>query len=50
MPKRISGYVPFYNNRTTVLAALQSVADQDLALIEIFALDDDPADGAQRTC
>lgn len=48
MPTRISGYVPFYNNRTTVLAALQSVADQDLALIEIFALDDGSTDGSQE--
>lgn len=45
MPLRISGYVPFYNNRTTVLAALQSVADQDLELMECFALDDGSTDG-----
>lgn len=48
MPPRISGYVPFYNNRATVLVALQSVADQNLALIEIFALDDGSTDGAQE--
>ena len=48
MPTKISGYVPFYNNRTTVLAALQSVADQDLDLIEIFALDDGSTDGGQE--
>ena len=48
MPTKISGYVPFYNNRTTVLAALQSVVDQDLELIEIFALDDGSTDGGQE--
>jgi len=44
MPLTISGYVPFYNNRTTVLAALQSVADQDLKLMQVFALDDGSTD------
>ena len=48
MHTKISGYVPFYNNRTTVLAAMQSVANQDLELIEIFALDDGSTDGGQE--
>jgi cellulose synthase/poly-beta-1,6-N-acetylglucosamine synthase-like glycosyltransferase len=43
----ISGYVPFYNNRATLLAALQSVANQDTQLIEVFALDDGSTDGAE---
>ena len=48
MSTRITGYVPFYNNQSTVLAALQSLADQDLVLVEIFALDDGSTDGGQE--
>jgi len=45
MTARISGYVPFYNNKPTVLSALQSVADQCSELVEVFALDDGSTDG-----
>jgi glycosyltransferase involved in cell wall biosynthesis len=48
MTIRFSGYVPFYNNRNTVLAALQSLADQGLELVEVFALDDGSTDGGQH--
>ncbi len=45
VPLSISCYVPFFNNRNTVLAALQSLADQNLELTECFALDDGSTDG-----
>lgn len=48
MSLNISGYVPFYNNRTTLLAALQSVAEQDVELMECFALDDGSTDGGSE--
>jgi peptidoglycan-N-acetylglucosamine deacetylase len=41
----ISGYVPFYNNATTVLAAVDSLRRQQPALDEIFAIDDGSTDG-----
>jgi GT2 family glycosyltransferase len=44
MALTISGYVPFFNNRNTVLAALKSLADQGLEWREIFALDDGSTD------
>lgn len=46
MPIKISGYVPFYNNKPTVMAALQSVVDQDSDLIEVFGLNDGSTDGS----
>ena len=42
---RISGYVPFYNNATTVLAAVDSLRAQVPPLDEIFAVDDGSTDG-----
>lgn len=41
---RVSGYVPFYNNRGTIISALQSLADQSVQLIEVFGLDDASTD------
>lgn len=41
----ISGYVPFYNNATTVLAAVDSLRRQQPALDEIFTIDDGSTDG-----
>lgn len=45
---KVSGYVPFYNNRQTILSALQSLSDQGFQLIEIFGLDDGSTDGGSQ--
>ncbi len=42
---RLSGYVPFYNNAPTVLAAVESLRAQQPPLDEVFALDDGSTDG-----
>jgi GT2 family glycosyltransferase len=42
---RISGYVPFYNNAPTVLAAVDSLRAQQPPLDEVFAVDDGSTDG-----
>jgi biofilm PGA synthesis N-glycosyltransferase PgaC len=48
MLTRVSGYVPFYNNRNTIVSALQSLADQSVQLVEVFGLDDASTDGGDR--
>jgi len=40
----ISGYVPFYNNAPTVLAAVESLRTQEPPLAEVFAVDDGSTD------
>ena len=40
----ISGYVPFYNNASTVLAAVDSLRNQQPPLDEVFAIDDGSTD------
>ncbi len=40
----ISGYVPFYNNAPTVLAAIDSLRQQQPPLDEVFAIDDGSTD------
>jgi GT2 family glycosyltransferase len=40
----ISGYVPFFNNAPTVLAAVDSLRRQDPPLEEVFAVDDGSTD------
>ena len=40
----ISGYVPFYNNAKTVLAAVDSLRRQHPPLDEVFAIDDGSTD------
>ena len=40
----ISGYVPFFNNASTVLAAVDSLRSQRPALDEVFAIDDGSID------
>ena len=40
----ISGYVPFYNNANTVLAAVDSLRRQQPPLDEVFAIDDGSTD------
>ena len=40
----ISGYVPFYNNAKTVLAAVDSLQKQHPPLDEVFAIDDGSTD------
>ena len=42
----ISGYVPFFNNADTVLAAVDSLRCQRPALNEVFAIDDGSMDGS----
>ena len=41
---KISGYVPFYNNAATVLAAVDSLRRQEPPLDEVFAVDDGSTD------
>jgi GT2 family glycosyltransferase len=41
---RLSGYVPFYNNAPTVLAAVESLRAQQPPLDEVFAVDDGSTD------
>ena len=40
----VSGYVPFYNNAQTVLAAVDSLRNQQPPLDEVFAIDDGSTD------
>ncbi len=42
---KISAYVPFFNNRNTILPALRSLRDQTIPPVEIFAIDDGSTDG-----
>lgn len=42
---RITGYVPFYNNASTVLKAVESLRSQEPRLTEVFAVDDGSTDG-----
>lgn len=42
----ISGYVPFFNNASTVLAAVDSLRSQHPALDEVFAIDDGSTDNS----
>lgn len=42
----ISGYVPFFNNASTVLAAVDSLRHQSPALDEVFAIDDGSTDNS----
>ena len=44
----ISGYVPYYNNATTVLAAVDSLRRQQPPLDEVFAVDDGSSDGSSH--
>lgn len=41
---KISGYVPFYNNAATVVAAVESLQRQQPPLDEVFAIDDGSTD------
>jgi len=40
----ISGYVPFFNNATTVVAAVESLSRQDACLLETLAISDGSTD------
>jgi glycosyltransferase involved in cell wall biosynthesis len=40
----VSGYVPFFNNATTVVAAVDSLRRQEPSLGEVFAIDDGSSD------
>ncbi|MFN9547536.1 MAG: glycosyltransferase [Cyanobacteriota bacterium] len=42
---RLSGCIPFYNNRDSILSAVSSLASQDIQLAELFALNDASSDG-----
>lgn len=42
----ISGYVPFFNNASTVLAAVDALRHQSPALDEVFAIDDGSTDNS----
>ena len=42
---KTSGYVPFFNNASTVLQAVESLRSQDPRLDEVFAVDDGSTDG-----
>lgn len=44
----VSGYVPFYNNRKTIISALQSLADQSFQLLQVFGLNDGSTDGGDQ--
>jgi glycosyltransferase involved in cell wall biosynthesis len=44
----LSGCVPFYNNKLTIVSALQSLADQSLPIDEVFGLDDGSTDGGHQ--
>lgn len=41
----VSAYVPFFNNKKSVLAALHSLRIQTIPPVELFALDDGSTDG-----
>jgi glycosyltransferase involved in cell wall biosynthesis len=43
---KLSGYVPFYNNAPTVLAAVESLRGQTVPLDEVFAVDDGSTDNS----
>lgn len=42
---KITGYVPFFNNASTVLQAAESLRAQEPSLDEVFAIDDGSSDG-----
>jgi len=44
----ISGYVPFFNNQSTVMAALQSMINQDPKLNDVFAINDGSTDSGPQ--
>lgn len=44
----ISGYVPFYNNAATVLAAVDSLRQQEPPLDEVFAINDGSFDNSNQ--
>jgi glycosyltransferase involved in cell wall biosynthesis len=44
----LTGCVPFYNNKSTVVSALKSLADQSLPIDELFGLNDASTDGGQE--
>jgi glycosyltransferase involved in cell wall biosynthesis len=44
----LSGCVPFYNTKSTIVSALQSLADQSVPINELFGLDDGSTDGGQQ--
>jgi cellulose synthase/poly-beta-1,6-N-acetylglucosamine synthase-like glycosyltransferase len=45
MVSKLSGYVPFYNNSTTVLESVESLCRQESVLDEVFSVDDGSTDG-----
>jgi glycosyltransferase involved in cell wall biosynthesis len=45
MAQRLSAYIPFYNNRATIVSALQSLQAQYIPPDELFAIDDGSTDG-----
>jgi GT2 family glycosyltransferase len=47
MKAELSGYVPFYNNRQTIVPALQSLAHQLPSFNDVFAVDDASTDGGR---
>lgn len=40
--------MPFYNTKSTIVSALQSLADQSIPINELFGLDDGSTDGGQQ--
>src|SRR5215471_16169083 len=44
----VSGYIPCYNERTTVAAAVRSVCNQTVPPDEVFVVDDGSTDGSER--
>lgn len=42
---KVTGYVPFFNNASTVLQAVESLRGQEPNLDEVFAIDDGSTDG-----
>jgi GT2 family glycosyltransferase len=44
----LSGCVPFYNNKSTIVSALQSLVHQSLPIDDVFGLDDGSTDGGQQ--
>lgn len=48
MSIRVSGYVPFHNNKGTIISALKSLANQDIQLVDVFGLNDGSTDGGEK--
>ena len=44
----VSGCVSFYNNKKTIISALQSLANQSVQLVEVFGLNDGSTDGGEH--